>query len=203
MPTCLVTNSTYWLPYPGRSCISFLPVYMGILSGCMGIISSTPQSTQSPLCCASQSSLSWFISAWDKGLNGYLVTEFNAEGCLCYSLSSLDPSTSLLEVTTEYAAHFYDMYAKGHNGKHLTGDKILILLLNLPFLFHNLIACEVRICSAILDLMSIFIMTSCLESWRRTNSIYDNMCDKMYHLHNEVVAQCCKNTHKLALLKSQ
>jgi hypothetical protein len=63
------------------------------------------------------------------------------------SQSSLDSSTSesLLEVTSEYwyAAHFYDMYVDRHTGKHLTGDRIRILLLNLPFLFRDLIAPEV------------------------------------------------------------
>ena len=54
-----------------------------------------------------------------------------------------DSSTSLVEVTSEYAAHFYDMYVEGHTGKHLTGDRIRILLLNLPFLFRDLIAPEV------------------------------------------------------------
>ncbi len=58
-------------------------------------------------------------------------------------LSSLDSSTLLLEVTSEYAAHFYDMFVGGHTGKHLTADRIRILLLNLPFLFRDLIAPEV------------------------------------------------------------
>ncbi len=48
-----------------------------------------------------------------------------------------------VEVTSEYAARFYDMYVEGHTGKHLTGDRIRILLLNLPFLFRDLIAPEV------------------------------------------------------------
>jgi hypothetical protein len=59
-------------------------------------------------------------------------------------LSLLDSSTSLVEVTTDYAANFYDMYVEGHTGKHLTGDQILILLLNLPFLFCDLLAPEVK-----------------------------------------------------------
>ncbi len=58
-------------------------------------------------------------------------------------LSSIDSSTSMIEVTVEYAAHFYDMYIEGHTGKHLSGDRIRILLLNLPFLFRDLIAPKV------------------------------------------------------------
>ena len=63
-------------------------------------------------------------------------------------LSAIDSSTSMIKVTVEYAAHFYDMYIyiyiEGHTGKHLSGDRIRILLLNLPFLFRDLIAPKVR-----------------------------------------------------------
>ena len=79
----------------------------------------------------------------DKGVNTYLVTNDMLEKVwvrLRDRLSSLDSSTSLIEVTSDYAAHFYDMYVQGHTGKHLTGDRIRILLLNLPFVFRDLIA---------------------------------------------------------------
>ncbi len=49
-------------------------------------------------------------------------------------LTSIESSTSMLEVTPDYAAHFFDMYVKNHDGKlqkHMTGDRIKILLLNL------------------------------------------------------------------------
>ncbi len=58
-------------------------------------------------------------------------------------LSSLDLTTSLIEVTSEYAVHFYDMYIEGHIGKRLMGDRIWILLLNLPLLVCDLIASKV------------------------------------------------------------
>ncbi len=45
----------------------------------------------------------------------------------------------MIEVTPAYAAHFYDMYVKNHDGKHMTGDRIKILLLNLPFMLQDLI----------------------------------------------------------------
>ncbi len=44
------------------------------------------------------------------------------------SLSAIDSSTSMIEVTVEYAAHFYDMFVEGHTEKHLPGDRIRILL---------------------------------------------------------------------------
>ncbi len=55
-------------------------------------------------------------------------------------LTSLDSSTSTIEVTDDYAAHFYDMYIRQHDGKHMTGDRMKILLLNMPFLLRDLVA---------------------------------------------------------------
>jgi hypothetical protein len=98
----------------------------------------------------------FILSCSEKGVNTYLVSNDMLERVwirLRDRLSSLDSSTSLLEVTSEYAAHFYDMYVEGHTGKHLTGDRIRILLLNLPFLFRDLIAPEVM-CS-ICDIIDI------------------------------------------------
>ena len=59
-------------------------------------------------------------------------------------LSSLDSSTSTIEVSSDYASHFYDMYIKQHDGKHMTSDRMKILLLNLPFLLRDLLRPEVR-----------------------------------------------------------
>ena len=36
------------------------------------------------------------------------------------------------------------MYINEHDGKHMTGDRMKILLLNLPFLLRDLVAPEVR-----------------------------------------------------------
>ena len=58
-------------------------------------------------------------------------------------LASVDSSSSMVQVTVDYAAHFYDMYVNKHAGKHLTGDRVSILLLTLPFLLRDLIAPEV------------------------------------------------------------
>jgi hypothetical protein len=80
----------------------------------------------------------FILSCSDKGVNKYLVSNEMLETVWIHlrdRLSSLDSSTSLLEVTSENAAHFYDMYVGGHTGRHLTGDRIRILLLKLPFLF--------------------------------------------------------------------
>ena len=58
-------------------------------------------------------------------------------------LSSLDSSSTMVEVTPAYASHFIDMYVDKHTGKHMTGDRVRILLLSLPFLLRDLIAPEV------------------------------------------------------------
>ena len=61
-------------------------------------------------------------------------------------LSAVDSSLGMVHVTEDYAAHFYDMYVNKHEGKHLTGDRVRILLLLLPFLLRDLIAPEVSEC---------------------------------------------------------
>jgi hypothetical protein len=54
----------------------------------------------------------------------------------------LGSSTSTIEVSTEYAAHFFDMHIKKHDGKHMTGDRMKILMLNSPFLLRDLLEPE-------------------------------------------------------------
>ena len=58
-------------------------------------------------------------------------------------LSSLDSSSAMLEVTMDYATHFCDMYVEKQKGKHLSGERVRILLLTLPFLLRDLISPEV------------------------------------------------------------
>ena len=61
-------------------------------------------------------------------------------------MASLDSEsgTSTVEVTNAYAAHFFDMYVRQHDsdGKHMTGDRMKILLLNLPFLLRYLVTVQ-------------------------------------------------------------
>ena len=59
-------------------------------------------------------------------------------------LSSLDSSTSMVEVSTAYATHVIEMYVDKHTGKQMTGDIVRILRLTLPFLLRDLIAPEVQ-----------------------------------------------------------
>ena len=61
-------------------------------------------------------------------------------------LSALDSSSSMVEVTVDYEAHFYDMYIEKRKGNHQSGEHVRIFLrvLTLPFLLLDPIAPEVR-----------------------------------------------------------
>jgi hypothetical protein len=88
-----------------------------------------------------------FILSRDaRGIPKHLVSNEMLQGVwirLRDRLTAIDGSTSMIEVTVDYAAHFYDMYVGGHTGKHMSGDRVRILLLNLPFVLRDLIAPEV------------------------------------------------------------
>ena len=59
-------------------------------------------------------------------------------------LSSVDASSSMVLTAQDSATQFYNMYIDKHTGKHLTGDRVRILLHLLPFLLRDLIAPEVN-----------------------------------------------------------
>ena len=61
-------------------------------------------------------------------------------------LSAVNSSFSMVHVTEDYAAPFYDMYVNKHGGKHLTGNRVRILLPSLSFLLRDLVAHEVSEC---------------------------------------------------------
>ena len=54
--------------------------------------------------------------------------------------SAVVADTSMLTITPEYAAHFYDLYINGKENAKLTGDRIKMLMLTVPFLVRDLIA---------------------------------------------------------------
>ena len=58
-------------------------------------------------------------------------------------LASIHSDTSMIEISSDYASHFYDMFVEDHDGKHLTGDRMKILMLTLPFVLRDLISEEV------------------------------------------------------------
>ena len=52
--------------------------------------------------------------------------------------------TSMITMTPEYAAHFHDIYIDGKEGAKMTGDRMKMLMLTLPFMVRDLIAPEVH-----------------------------------------------------------
>ena len=51
--------------------------------------------------------------------------------------------TSMITLSTEYAAHFHDVYINGKENAKMTGDRMKMLMLTLPFMVRDLIAPEV------------------------------------------------------------
>ena len=47
--------------------------------------------------------------------------------------------TSMVTISPQYATHFYDMYINGKENAKLTGDRMKILMLSLPFMVRDLI----------------------------------------------------------------
>ena len=52
--------------------------------------------------------------------------------------------TSMITLSPEYAAHFHDIYIDGKEHAKMTGDRMKMLMLTLPFVVRDLIAPEVH-----------------------------------------------------------
>ena len=64
--------------------------------------------------------------------------------------------TSMITMSTAYASHFHDVYIDGKENAKMTGDRMKMLMLTLPFLVRDLIAPEVIVYS------SLYIDISCV-----------------------------------------
>jgi hypothetical protein len=62
---------------------------------------------------------------------------------LAYRLQGVVADTSMMTISTDYAAHFLEVYVKKTENAKFTGDRIRFLMLTLPFLVRNLIKTEV------------------------------------------------------------
>ena len=51
--------------------------------------------------------------------------------------------TSMITMSTAYAAHFHDIYIDGKKHAKMTGDQMKMLMLTLPFMVRDLFAPEV------------------------------------------------------------
>ena len=88
-----------------------------------------------------------------------LVTNARLEAVwkrLADRLSTVVAYTSMITMSTADASHFHDVYIDGKENAKMTGDRMKMLMLTLPFLVRDLIAPEVIVYS------SIYIDISCL-----------------------------------------
>ncbi len=58
--------------------------------------------------------------------------------------ASVVADTSMITLTTAYAAHFHDIYIDSKENAKMTGDSMKMLMLTLPFMVRDLIAPEVH-----------------------------------------------------------
>jgi hypothetical protein len=86
-------------------------------------------------------------------------------------------STTMVQVTEDYAAHFYNMYVNKHDGKHLTDDKVRILLLTLSFVLRS---CYDRMVYPDLYGIPRFVQYS-LKNYSIYQGIYHGIYDGVYH----------------------
>ena len=52
--------------------------------------------------------------------------------------------TSMITLSTAYASHFHDIFIDGKENAKMTGDRMKMLMLTLPFMVRDLIAPEVH-----------------------------------------------------------
>ncbi len=71
--------------------------------------------------------------------------------------------TSMITLSPEYAAHFHDIYIDGKECAKMTGDRMKMLMLTLPFTDRDLIAPEVHpvhVCTLYIHFSSMYILVS-------------------------------------------
>ena len=76
-----------------------------------------------------------------------LVTNARLEAVwkrLADRLATVVADTSVITLSTAYASHFHDIYIDGKENAKMTGDRMKMLMLTLPFMVHDLIAPEVH-----------------------------------------------------------
>ena len=87
-----------------------------------------------------------------------LVTNARLEAVwkrLSERLATVVADTSMITLSTAYATHFHDIYIDGKENAKMTGDRMKMLMLTLPFMVRDLIAPEVHLALYILGILSI------------------------------------------------
>ena len=64
-------------------------------------------------------------------------------------LATVVSDTSMITMSTAYTAHFYDIYIDGKENAKMTGDRMKMLMLTLPFMVRDLIKPEVIVYTSI------------------------------------------------------
>ncbi len=59
--------------------------------------------------------------------------------------------TSMITLSTDYAAHFHDIYIDGKENAKMTGDRMKRLMPTIPFMVRDLIEPEVKLTNAAID----------------------------------------------------
>ena len=59
----------------------------------------------------------------------------------------------MITISSEYAGHFYDLYINGKENAKLTGDRMKLLMLTLPFMVRDLITPEVIVICSVYDMV--------------------------------------------------
>ena len=70
--------------------------------------------------------------------------------------------TSMITLSTEYSVHFHDIYIDGKENAKMTGDRMKMLMLTLPFMVRDLIAPEVLLCMHTLVCTSMYCVDLCM-----------------------------------------
>ena len=66
--------------------------------------------------------------------------------------------TSIITLTTAYAAHFHDICIDGKENAKMTGDRMKMLMFTLPFMVRDLIAPEVHSSLQYLQVCTVYIL---------------------------------------------
>ena len=77
-------------------------------------------------------------------------------------LKTVVADTSMITLSNEYSVHFHDLYIDGKENAKMTGDRMKMLMLTLPFMVRDLIAPEVLQCMYVLVCTMLTLVCTCL-----------------------------------------
>ena len=70
--------------------------------------------------------------------------------------------TSMITLSNEYSTHFHDIYVDGKENAKMTGDRMKMLMLTLPFMVRDLITPEVLQCMYVLVCTVMTLVCTCI-----------------------------------------